>query len=132
MSSLGEPEKLRGDSLPTEHQIYNHFLYLIDENSTNGEWTKTTSFPVKVRAVLSDIKRIWDKTSIPHILNDRLGEKKLTSLLTKCKNLTKLPKKRREDGFGCVLDQLFDVAYCQHRGENVCTCDLSSKVIFNF
>ena len=128
MTSLGVPEKLRGDSLPTKQQIYNHFLYLIQTNCSSGHWKQITSFHIKVTAVLNDVREIWDRTAIPHILESREGERRLKALLTKCKTLNKVPFERRDDGFAVDLESLFDVASCQHIDDVICTCDLINKV----
>ena len=127
MTSLGVPAKLGGDSLPTGSQIYNHFLHLIKDKCSKGEWRYNTPFSDKVSCVMHDVTEVWDKTSIPHVLHTREGERRITSLLSKCKTLTKVPLDRRDADFGAGLDQLFDAAVCQHANSE-CSCDLPNKV----
>ena len=130
MTSVGVPEKLRGDCLPTVQEIYNHFLYLIIERSSTGEWKHNTPFDVKVTAVCSDVKTIWDKTPIPNVMHSREGERRIRNILNKCKELTKIPVDRRQAGFGEHLSKLFDASLCQHQEEDMCTCDINAKVSF--
>ena len=55
MSSLGEPTKLRDDILPTELDIYNHFIVLRNEKLSSGEWSKFTPMALRLTAVMVDV-----------------------------------------------------------------------------
>ena len=63
MSSLGEPTKLRDDILPTELDIYNHFIVLRNEKLSSGEWSKFTPMAVRLTAVMVDVCTLWDRTA---------------------------------------------------------------------
>ena len=93
MSSLGEPTKLRDDILPTELDIYNHFIVLRNEKLSSGEWSKFTPMAVRLTAVMVDVCTLWDRTAIPHCLTSSLGERKLANIISKCKTLSMVPIK---------------------------------------
>ena len=128
MTSLGVPTKLRGDVLPTEIQIYNHFLFLIQQKCSTGDWKNNTPLSTKANAVFNDVSVIWDSTAIPNMLKSREGMRKITTLLNKCKTLTKVPLSRRQPGFDNDLQQLFDVSICHHAEDRKCTCEQEHKV----
>ena len=130
MSSLGVPAKLKEDVLPTDIQIYNHYIHLIQKKCSTGEWKHNTPFLVKARAVCLDVSAVWDRTTISHLMNTREGERKIITLLNKCKNFTKVPLDRRPASFGEELHHLFDVAICQHKVDDSCSCEIQNKVRF--
>ena len=127
MGSLGEPCRLSGENLPTKLEVYNHYLYLNQEKLRLGDWKQNTKFSDKVRYVRDEVADIWDKTRIPHWLEGRDGLRKVSTLLIKCKELTKVAQDRRKDGFGADLVTLFDVAKCSHE-EDLCSCEEEIKV----
>ena len=128
MASIGEPKKLREDVLPTQADVFNHFLYLREAKTLSGEWSKFTPLSTKLKPVLEDICALWDLTGIPHCLASREGERRLVSLLDKCKNLSKVPLVRREQVPAGNLQNLFDVALCSHKDMVTCTCKEGVKV----
>ena len=95
MSSFGDPVKMRDDILPTMLDIYNHFMFIKKEKNASGEWDKFTHLSIKISCVLEDVRSLWDKTGIPHCLSSKDGERKISTLITKCKNLSKVPLARR-------------------------------------
>ena len=76
----------------------------------------------------NDVCAIWDSTAIPNMLKSREGMRKITTLLNKCKTLTKVPLSRRQPGFDNDLQQLFDVSICHHTEDSKCTCEQEHKV----
>lgn len=128
MSSLGKPAKLQDDILPTELHIYHHFLHLMKVKFSTGEWRKNTELSVKLRCVRDDVAALWDLTGIAHGLTGKEGERKICTLLAKCRNTFKVPMARRQEGFAQEHQVLFDVALCQHTNDQICTCDWQNKV----
>ena len=103
MCSLGEPLLLREDILPTRLDVYNHYLHLMDENGRSGKWKQNTLFSSKVKCVRDDVVALWDRTFIPHDLAGRHGEKKVSSLLTKCRTMTKVWRISVRSFFYCLM-----------------------------
>ena len=128
MSSLGEPKRLRDDILPTELDIYHHFIVLRNEKIASGEWSKFTTMAVRLKAVMVDVCRLWNRTAIPHCFTSTLGERKLANIISKCKTLSKVPMVRREKDHAQGLQSLFDAACCSHRDAISCTCPEEDKV----
>ena len=134
MCTWGEPAKLRDDILPTELDIYKHYLYLNAVRVRSGEWKQHTSLSEKVKFVGSEVAAIWDRTGIPHALSGKCKvrakwEKRVTTIIIKGRNLNKVAMHKREDDFGQELNILFDVALCSHTEKEVCSCKLQDKVI---
>ena len=75
MSTFGEPIQLRDDVLPTELQIYNHFLYLNNLKCASGDWKHNTDLSMKAKSVREDVGSIWDRSGVPHGLNSKKGKK---------------------------------------------------------
>ena len=71
---------------------------------------------------------LWNKTGIVHGLAGREGEKRISYLLTMCKNTFKVPMVRRQEGFAMELQVLFDVTVCQHSGDETCNYESSVKI----
>ena len=122
---LGEPVKLRQDCLPTKRDIYNHYLHLRRERQETGEWQHNTPVSIIVKYVVSDVKKQWDKTEIPHILEGRRGEKAITNLLNKFHSLN---KHKISPDIVKELDCLYDVAACQHEDQSPCDCPVMQQV----
>ena len=132
MPSLGEPKQLREDILPTKLDVYNHFLFTRDEKLASGEWTKFTPLlQERIRPVLRDICTVWDKTGIPHCFSTRLGEKKVTNLISQCRDLNKVPMSRRDKEQVQGLLTLFDGSLCPHTDTLTCDCPQGCKVQYN-
>ena len=135
MSSFGEPVQLKDDSLPTELDVYHHFLYLNNVKCSSGDWKQITDLSVKAKCVRDDVAAIWDRSSIPHGLNVREGWRRISTIIMKGKKLNKVAVGRREEGFSQDMKGLFDVALCHHLGVEICTCTLQNKVqkmLYNF
>lgn len=126
--AFGEPKKLRGDILPTELDVYNHFVYLRNEKLSTGEWSKFTPIAARLKPVLQDVCSLWDRTAIPHCLSSSQGERKLASIISKCQNLSKVPMARREKCYAQGTNILFDAAVCPHKDASTCTCPEEDKV----
>ena len=118
---------MSGENLPTKLEVYNHYLYLNKEQLVSGEWKQNTKFYEKVRLLRDQVADIWDKTSIPHVLEGREGLQKVSNLLLKCKDMNKVAKQKRKEGFADNLLELFNVAKCTHV-KDFCSCDEASKV----
>ena len=75
--------------LPTELQIYQHFLHLEKVKIESGEWNNYTSLITKAKLVSLGISEQWDKTSIPH--EDWSGRKgkRVERLITSVRNFKK-------------------------------------------
>ena len=91
--------------------------------------TARTNFLVKVSCVRDDVVYIWERTGIAHGLVGREGERRMSTLLTYCKNIFKVPVARRKADFGKELQVLFDVALCQHSADETCKCDSSIQIV---
>ena len=115
MDTLFDASKLREDILPTELDVYNHYLYLNKVKIENGDWKQNTTTNVKVQCVRSDVAEIWNRSGIPHDCKGRAGEKRILNLVNKCKNMTKAKAMEKiKEGFGDDLKVLCDVAICKH------------------
>ena len=68
---------------------------------------------------------ILNKTRIPHQLTDRVGKKKVASVITKGKSLQKHMNKEKFE----EMNKLFDVARCQHKIGEICTCKMDDQVL---
>ena len=110
MSTFCEPAKLQEDILPTELDIYKHYLYLNNVKGPVGDWKQNTPMIVKVRSVRDEVGEIWDRSGIPHDCLGRTGEKRIMNLVTRCKAMNKVAMDRRVEGFCKELDTLFDSA----------------------
>ena len=128
MSNFGVPSKFGEDSLPTELDVYHHFLLIRDGKIASGEWNKFTSMQIKLKVLLGDVYSLWDRTGIPHCMSSREGERRLSNLINKCKNLSKVPLSRRDRGHANDLQILFDVALCTHTDALTCTCPPAAQV----
>ena len=64
MLILNQPVKLREDVLPTELEIYKHYLYLNSEKLNTGEWTTNTPIADIVKLLMADVSALWSKTGI--------------------------------------------------------------------
>ena len=60
MTSTAGPENV----LPTELQVYQHFLHLEQVKMKSGEWTNYTPLTSKARSVAMSISSQWDKTNV--------------------------------------------------------------------
>ena len=121
MLKLGKAARLDEDNLPTNLQVFSHYLYLRIEKIQSGEWSPNVTLAEVAKAVASDVAAQW-----PHTLHGKDGVRKVTMLLEKYKAMNKLPVGRRGIGFGQEFDTLFDVAVCSHKDN--CTCHPESKV----
>ena len=130
-AKLGVPVPLRQDCLPTKKDIINHYFNLRKVKQEAGEWVQYTPLTAMIKVVVSDVKKQWDKTEIPHkTLETRKGEKDISGLLAKFHNLSKVPLNKRGEEFGQEFDSLYDVADCPH--QNPCSCPLDRQVYCNF
>ena len=128
-AKLGVPVPLRQDCLPTKKDIINHYLNLRRVQQEAGEWH--TSLAAMVKMVVSDVKKQWDKTEIPHMtLETRKGEKDISGLLAKFQSMSKVALNKRGVEFGHEFDSIYDVADCPH--QNPCCCPLEHQVYCNF
>ena len=122
---MNEPQQFKGDLLPTKLDLWRHYLYLISVKSGTKEWTQFTPLSVKIDAVCEDLASIWNKTGIPHQLTDRAGKKKVALVITKGKSLQKHMNKEKFE----EMNKLFDVARCQHKIGEICTCKMDDQVL---
>ena len=128
MVNLGEEEKLSEGNLPVRSQVFAHYLYLRRQKVESGEWKSNVSVTEAARAVKVDVQAQWEKTAIPHTLDGQAGDKKVERLILKCKKMEKIAVERRAEDFGKEMDILFDVAACQHKSLEICTCPAGLKV----
>ena len=129
---LGEPVQLRQDCLPTKQDIYNHYLYLKKVKFEAGEWRNNTPAIETVRLVVSDVKKLWDKTEIPHILDGRKAEKIIGKLIQRFKSLSKIPVERRSQALTQELACLSDMSVCPHTDLTRCCCPVENQVCIIF
>ena len=128
MGSFGEPTQLRDDVLPTELDVYHHYLHLNNVKYASGDWNQGTNLSVKVKCVSEDVGELWGRTGIPHFLNNREGERRIQNIIMKSRKLNKVSMDRRGESFGKDLKALFDATPCQHQVEETCTCPIENKV----
>ena len=128
MVKLGEEEKLSKGNLPLRSQVFAHYLYLRRQKVESVEWKSNVSVNDAARAVKVDVQAQWEKTGIPHSLDGKAGDKKVERLILKCKKMEKIAVERRAEDFGKEMDILFDVAACQHKSLEICTCPAGLKV----
>ena len=126
MLIINQPVKLREDILPTELEIYKHYLYLNSEKLKTGEWTTNTPLAKKVKLLMADVSALWSKTGIPFLLVGFQGERRIMALITRCKKLNKVAIEKRGEMFAQDLNVLFDVASCKH--EVICSCSKADQV----
>ena len=116
--------KMRGDMLPMEHDIYLHYLYLAEQKTSSGEWTRNTPIATKAECITADIQAIWEISGIPHTLDTWTGKRRVVRLLRKIVKLKKLKMDTKENQF---KEDLFDIAECQHLELNCC-CSPDKRV----
>ena len=117
-----EAAKLPDDMLPTEMQVFQHYLYLKKVNTDSKEWPVGMSMTAKVKYILPDIAHVWNKSGIPHTLEGLAGVVRVQKLISRVSNL--LQKKAFEKE---KFDKLFDVAKCQCSSDS-CVCKPEAKV----
>ena len=122
----GEARALRGDVLPTEAEIYKHYLHVQVAKESSGEWHRSVPVSTKIKSITEDVASVWNKTSIPHNLVGHEGERKVKAVITKVKGLDKIILSKRGKEFGRSLNQLFDVARC--KCEEECLCQPENQV----
>ena len=83
MLIINQPVKLREDVLPTELEIYKHYLYLNAEKIDTGEWTTNTPLTKKVKLLMADVSALWSKTGIPFLSVGFQGERRIMALITR-------------------------------------------------
>ena len=86
-----EAKPFPDDGLPTELQIYQHFLHLDKVKIKSGP-TIYTPLLTKAKCVASSISEKWDKTQIPHLDWSGRREKRVECLITSIR----LAKKAKE------------------------------------
>ena len=128
MTDLGQAERLDPGNLPTSLQLFSYYLHLRSVKVSSGEWKSNVPKLTVVKEVVKDMMSQWDKTAIPHLMKNRTQERKLLKIVEKCGLMVKTPVERRGGNFGKELDQLFDIALCQHEDMGSCSCDAGSKV----
>ena len=114
-----EAAKLPEDVLPTEIQVFQHYLYL---KTDSGKCPKNAKMNTMAKLILPDIVNVWNKTGIPFTLEGRNGESRVQRLISQVSNL--LHKKAFEKG---KFDKLFDVAMCQCSSGD-CSCKPEAQV----
>ena len=124
MLILNQPVKLKEDVLPTELEIYKHYLYLNTDKLKTGEWTTNTPLTKKVELLMSDVSALWYKTDL---LAGSQGVRRIMALITRCKKMNKVAMEKRGEMFAQDLNVLFDVAYCKHE-EVICSCSKADQV----
>ena len=114
---------LPDDTLPTELQIYQHYLYLNELKIESGEWKKSTPLPLaeKVKFVISDVAAQWDQTDIPHELSERSRKDCVGRVITRIKKL-----KGRDEKILEGFENLCDLAQCKCTDH--CNCVLEDQV----
>ena len=112
---------LPDDILPTEIQIYQHYLYLLEVKSESGEWNNFTPLEEKVKILISDVAAQWDKTGIPHDLSEKRGRLRIESVISRIRKL-----KGRDEKILEKFQNLCDVARC--KCTNHCNCILEDQV----
>ena len=128
MVTFSDAVKLRGDVLPTELDIYKHYLYLNSLKLETGDWVTNTPLSKKVLHVMNDVAALWRRTGIPFDLDGFKGERRILNLVSKGRVLNKVPHDRRAEDFGKELNILFDVAPCKHPDDISCICSPDHKV----
>ena len=58
MLIVNQPVKLREGILPTELEIYKHYLYLNSEKLNTREWTTNTPLTKKVKLLMADVSAL--------------------------------------------------------------------------
>ena len=128
MLRLKDAVKLDLSNLPTGSQVFSHYLYLRKKKISEGEWKSNVSLYEAARCVKDDVQAQWDHTGIPHTLHGQPGVEKVKQLVLRCQALNKIPLHRRQEDFGKDVSSLFDVAVCQHKGAQNCSCSPEKKV----
>ena len=118
-----EAKPIPDDVLPTELQVYQHYLYLDEVKKKSGEWNRKTPLATKAKVVASSIAEQWDKCSIPHEgLSGRKTELKVERLISRVRDF----KKGRDEDILGKFGKIFDIARCKCLGH--CTCALEDQV----
>ena len=129
MATFSDPVRLKEDVLPTELDIYKHYLYLNAVKIQDRTWVTNTPVSKKAGSVMTDVAAIWSKTGIPFDLAGYPGEKRIMYVINKGRTLNKVGMERRGEEFGQELDVLFDIASCKHvDGGIACSCSIKDKV----
>ena len=129
-STAVEAKPLPENVLPTELQVYQHFLHLEQHKMKSGEWTNHTPLTTKARSVALGISTQWNKTSIPHMdlsgKNTVRVERLITSVRNFQKNLNLNLKRGKDVDIQVKFQKLFDIAKCKCAGH--CTCAPEDQV----
>ena len=128
MASALEAKLLPDDILPTELEIYQHYLHLCEIKKESGEWQLSgraaTSLKTKAQVVMSDVAEQWKKTPIPHDFQEKKVLLRVEYLIEKIRNFTKNP--RTDEEIRAKFDNFFDVALC--KCSNICSCAPEKQV----
>lgn len=131
---FGAPKCISENVLPTYEDMNRYFNWVEYEMkplSTNPQQTATEA----TKVVAKKIVEIWDKASIPTVLQCTII-KRITSYRLKIRNLLKPYKQRNKvisyqkqlQDFRINSKVLFDVAACKCSDFNTCVCDKVFKV----
>ena len=118
-SSEIEAAKLPEDVLPTEMQVFQHYLYQKKVKMESKEWNRFMPLSVKAKTVFEDVAYVWNKSGIPHSLEGWKGELRVERLLSKMNVKKEFTKQK--------FDTLFDVALCQC-SSGPCSCNSEAQV----
>ena len=122
-STAVEAKPLPENVLPTELQVYQHFLHLEQVKMKSGEWTNYTPLTSKARSVAMSISSQWDKTSIPYMDLSGKNAVRVERLITSVRNYK---KKGKDVDLKVKFGTLFDIARCKCGGH--CTCAPEDQV----
>ena len=121
-----EAKQLPDDVLPTELQIFQHYLHLRKVKTESGEWHTKVSMATRAKALMPDIAAVWSNFGIPHHLSGRKGEQRVERLLSRFQDFMKNINKKNDDEIVANFGKLFDIARCSCSID--CTCALDDQV----
>ena len=111
------------DGLPTELQVYQHFLHIDEEKNKSGEWKRGrcgTNLAAKAKCVALSVSEQWNKTTIPQEdWSTRKSGLKVERLIGSVRNFKKGRGTDIQDQFG----KLYDIAKCKCPGQCLCALE---------
>ena len=114
---IGNSKELPPNQLPTAGDVLRHIFYLREYGKT-AKNSKLSDFKDILQPIISDVRRLWTKASIPQIIEELSLRKKLKTLFErylKVKRLAQLKRFNSESVKSFVIEcnSLFDICTCK-------------------
>ena len=125
---FGEPQKLKGNMLPTYYDIIKYYLWVRNDLLciNNG---KDPSIKEVCEIISVDVKKLWEKASIPIVTHQQVVSR-LILYYNKYKSMKKLrDETKKKEFYNEALKKLFDIAICKCTLRKLCKCQPKIPII---